>query len=33
MHAQVEWKNNLRDEIHKKELEIEKAERAHKAEL
>lgn len=33
MNAEVDWKNTLREEIHKKEVEMDKAERAHKAEL
>lgn len=33
MKAEVDWKNTLREETHKKNLEMEKTERAHKAEL
>lgn len=33
MNADVEWKNRLREEIHKKDLEIEKNAKIHKGEL
>ncbi len=33
MNAELAWKDKLREEIHKKDLEIQKNERIHKGEL
>jgi hypothetical protein len=33
LNAEVEWKDKFREEIHKKDLDIEKNARIHKAEL
>lgn len=33
MNAEVDWKDKLRESLHKKDLEMEKTERAHKAQL
>ena len=33
MNAEVEWKNRLNEELHKKDKEIESIERTHRAEF
>lgn len=33
MNAEIAWKDKLREEIHKKDIEIEKNEKIHKGEL
>lgn len=33
MNAEVEWKNRLNEELHKKDKEIENIERTHRAEF